>query len=65
MDVTKYLEYLKLDTYIKLFVSEGVDGSLLWEMCHAEEDELKDLGIENGFHRRKIKKKLDEYLQAL
>ena len=65
MDVTKYLEYLKQDRYIKLFVDEGVDGSLLWGMCHAEEDEFKDLGIENGFHRRKIKNKLEEYLQTL
>lgn len=65
MDVTKYLQHLKLEKYIELFKEEGVDGELLWEMCHAEKDELEDLGVDNAFHRRKIKTKLKEYLRNL
>lgn len=58
-----YLAYLKLSKYEKLFEEEEVDGKMLWEMCHAKEDELAALGIENAFHRRKIISKLEQYLQ--
>ena len=65
MDVAKYLQHLKLEKYSKLFEEEDVTGKLLWQMCHAEEDELKDLGIGNAFHRRKIKGNLEDYLITL
>ena len=65
MDVAKYLQHLKLEKYAKLFEEEDVTGKLLWQMCHAEEDELKDLGIGNAFHRRKIKGNLEDYLITL
>ena len=63
INVTAYLTHLKLGEYVELFEEEGVDGKMLWEMCHAEEDELSDLGVSNAFHRRKIKTKLEKYLQ--
>lgn len=65
MDVAKYLKDLKLEEYTALFIKEEVDGKLLWEMCHAKEDELQDLGVTNAFHRRKIKGKLEDYLTKL
>ena len=65
MSVAEYLKYLKLPQYIELFKEEEVDGKMLWEMCHASDDELADLGVTNAFHRRKIKGKLEEYLSKL
>ena len=58
-----YLTHLKLGEYAELFEEEGVDGKMLWEMCHAEKDEFAYLGVSNPFHRRKIKTKLEEYLE--
>ena len=61
MDVSKYLKWLKLDLYIKLFEDEEVDGSLLWEMRYKD---LTDLGIGNSFHCRKIENRLTKYLRT-
>lgn len=65
MNLTKYLTHIKLETYDELFKEEQVDGEMLWDMCHAEENELAALGIDNAFHRRKIKAKLEGYLKSL
>lgn len=65
MDVAKYLQYLKLEMYDKIFEEQEVDGDLLWDMCHAEGNALKHLGITNDFHCMKIKNKLEKYLSTL
>lgn len=65
MDVAKYLQHLKLEMYVETFEKEEVDGELLWDICHAKGNELKDLGVYNDFHCMKIKNKLEKYLSKL
>ena len=50
-DIAQYLRKIKLEHYVKLFTDNDVDGGLLLELT---DNDLKDLGVDNGFHRRKI-----------
>ena len=63
-DVTTYLQSLKLgkdaDAYISLFEENEVDGDLMFQL---KEDEVKDLGVDNAFHRRKIVSKFKDFVK--
>ena len=50
-DITDFLEKIKLDHLVGLFSDNSVDGGLLMELSDGD---LKDLGVDNGFHRLKI-----------
>ncbi len=49
-----------MDQYQELFEEDDVDGTLL--LAYSVDD-LKDLGVTKGNHRRKIVTKFKEYLQ--
>ena len=59
-DVTRLLEDIKLSCYTDLFKENDVDGNLLFNLSV---EDLKDMGISNGFHRRKIVTKFEEHLK--
>ena len=50
-DISEFLKKIKLGHYVQLFTDNDVDGRLLLKLT---DDDLKDLGVDNGFHRRKI-----------
>ena len=50
-DISEFLTKIKLGHYVQLFTDNDVDGRLLLKLT---DDDLKDLGVDNGFHRRKI-----------
>ena len=50
-DITEFLKKIKLDQLVGLFSGNSVDGGLLMELSDGD---LKDLGVDNGFHRLKI-----------
>ena len=59
-------EFLKTDPklekkYTTLFQENQIDGILLFS---CEKDDLKDLGITNGFDRTKIMTKFEQHLQS-
>lgn len=67
-DVSKFLVSINLEEHIQLFKSNDVDGDLLWGICDGQDkadNDLKDLGVGSGFHRRKIIRKFKPYLQEL
>ncbi len=68
-DVSEYLKspMLNLEEYVELFKSNDVDGDLLWTISEVgtADDDLKDLGVSHGFHRRKIVGKFKAYLREL
>ncbi len=55
--------------YVGLFKTNGMDGDLLWATCYSDGDtgdaDLKDMGVGNGLHRRKIIRKFKAYLREL
>ncbi len=61
-DVASFLEEIKLGQYRGVFEEEEVDGDLLRGVS---EDAMKDLGVTNAFHRRKIVKKFEVHLNKL
>lgn len=61
-DVTEFLKEIKLQELVGLFRDNDVDGELLIELS---DDDLKGLGVKNGFHRRKIKTKFKTHLRNL
>lgn len=60
--VEKFLHDIKLGDYAQLFKENDVDGSILFSL---QEGDLEDLGITNGFHRKKIIKKFEGYVKSL
>ena len=58
-DIRRYLQVIKLDEYIELFLENDIDGQLLFDLTEVE---LKDIGIINAFHRKKIITKFRPYL---
>ena len=50
-EVVELLSRLRLDQYADRFTEEAVNGELLGEL---EEDDLKELGVASGLHRRKL-----------
>ena len=61
-DVTEFLKEIKLGDLVGLFSDNDVDGKLLIELSDGD---LQDLGVKNGFHRRKIISKFETYLLEL
>ncbi len=61
-DVVSFLKKFKLDQYQELFEDEQVNGKLL-QILSA--DDLEEMGVTKGYHRRKIVAKFEEYLQEL
>ena len=61
-DITKFLKEIKLGDLVGLFCDNDVDGKLLIELS---DDDLEDLGVKNGFQRRKIISKFETHLLEL
>ena len=61
-DVAEFLKEIKLGNLVKLFCDNDVDGKLLQELS---DDDLLDLGVKNGFQRRKIISKFETHLLEL
>ena len=61
-DISEFLKGIKLAELAELFSENGVDGRLLIQL---KEDDLKDLGVVNGFSRRKIIIKFEAHLEEL
>ena len=61
-DIRNFLKDIKLDNYTDLFMDNGVDGALLFSL---EVSDLEDMGITNGFHRRKVLTKFTQHLRTL
>ena len=60
--VEQFLHDIKLGNYAQLFKENDVDGAILISL---QEGDLEDLGITNGFHRKKIIKKFEAYVKSL
>jgi len=60
-DVLKWLEVLELPQHIRSFQAASIDGSMLEELTDAD---LKDLGVNSKFHRRKILQRVNEFLDS-
>ena len=58
-DIGNFLHGIKLDQYIELFFENDVDGQMLIVLTEVE---LKDIGIANTFHQKKIIQKFGSYL---
>ena len=61
-DIAEFLKKIKLGHLAGLFSENDVNGALLIELS---DDDLKDLGIENGFQRRKIISMFKKHLLEL
>lgn len=59
-DIGEFLRSIDLPQYAESFVSEGIDGETLLGL---HEDDLKDLGVKKGFHRKKIQIKYKTFLE--
>ena len=62
VDITEFLKEIKLGHLAGLFSKNDVNGGLLIELS---DDDLKDLGVENGFQRRKIISMFKKHLLEL
>ena len=60
-DIAEFLKKIKLG-HVQLFTDNDVDGRLLLKLT---DDDLKDLGVDNGFHRRKIISKFEAHILKL
>ena len=56
-DVCEWLKNSNMSQYVDMFKLEEVDGKLLTDL---DEEALKDLGVKNSFHRKKIIRKIKE-----
>lgn len=61
-DITEFLKKIKLGHLAGLFSENDVNGGLLIELS---DDDLKDMGVENGFQRRKIISMFKKHLLEL
>ena len=61
-DISEFLTKIKLGHYVQLFTDNDVDGRLLLKLT---DDDLKDLGVDNGFHRRKIITMFEAHLELI
>ncbi len=61
-EVVSFLEENKFGQYRKQFEEEEVDGRLLFDLSS---DDLKDLGVTNAVHRRKITRAFNDHLKKL
>ena len=61
-DISEFLKGIKLADLTDLFRENDVDGSLLLQLA---DKDLEDLGVANGFSRRKIVTKFRAHLENL
>ena len=61
-DIAEFLRKIKLEHYVKLFTDNDVDGGLLLKLT---DNHLKDLGVDNSFHRCKIITKFRPHILEL
>ena len=61
-NIGDFLDQIQLGEHIELFKNNGVDGPILSVL---EPEDLKDMGIANGFHRKKIIQKFRSFLNDL
>ena len=61
-DISEFLTKIKLGHYVQLFTDNDVDGRLLLKLTDGG---LKDLGVDNEFHRRKIISKFEAHILEL
>ena len=61
-DIAEFLKNIKLGQYVQLFTDDDVDGRLLLQLT---DDGLKDLGVDNSFHRCKIISKFEAHILEL
>ena len=61
-DISEFLKGIKLADLTELFHENDVDGSLLLQLA---DKDLEDLGVANGFSRRKIVTKFRAHLENL
>ena len=61
-DIAEFLRKIKLECYVQLFTDNDVDGGLLLTLT---DNDLKDLGVDNGFYRRKIISKFRAHILEL
>lgn len=59
-DVGKFLKSISLDDHEENFVSNGIDGETLLAL---DDNDLKELGVEKGFQRKKILIKYKTFLE--
>ena len=60
--IAEFLKKIKLGHYVQLFTDNYVDGRLLLKLT---DEDVKDLGVDNGFHRRKIIAKFEAHILEL
>ena len=60
--VSAFLQQIKLHEYVQLFIDNDIDGQMLIVL---NEMALKDLGVANIFHQKKIVNKFKLYLKEL
>ena len=61
-NIAEFLKKIKLGQHVQLFTDNDVDGRLLLKLT---DDDLKDLGVVNSFHRRKIITKFEAHVLEL
>ena len=61
-DISEFLKEIKLADLTELFRENDVDGRLLIQLS---DNDLKELGVANGFSRRKIVTKFKAHLEEL
>ena len=59
-DVGDFLRSIVLPQYVENFVSNGIDGETLLGL---DDNDLKELGVEKGFQRKKILIKYKTFLE--
>ena len=60
--IKKFLHHIKLSQYIELFLNNDIDGNMLVALS---QEDLKDLGVNNKFHRTKIIVQFQSYLEKI
>ena len=59
-DVGMFLRQIELAEYVTLFSQNDIDGEMLIDL---DQEDLKNLGISNTFHQKKIIRKFLSHLQ--
>ena len=60
-DVGEFLKEIKMEDYVELFVSNGIDGETLFAF---DATDLEDLGVCKKFQRTKIITKFSTFLET-
>ena len=59
-DVGTFLRQIELAEYVTLFSENDIDGEMLIDL---NQEDLKNMGISNTFHQKKIIRKFQSYLK--